>query len=442
MSKTIFLSHNKADKSFVRRVAQDLKRFSIKVWIDEAEIQVGDSLIDKISNGIESYDYLGVFLSNNSVNSEWVKREVNIALHEEINGRKIKVLPFLIEDCQIPTFLRDKLYVDFSSTNNYNSALSSVLERLEAGLYEGEINAPTLEPIYSNSLGLSNSGTACFCPITDRLLIADNNTLIVVGARNGETISTIQSNLSDFSCLAFSADCNTMFGGDFEGNIVRWNDNEEKLFSAKFSDQYTAIIKDIFPVNNVALSLGLMGNPDFHLWSLNDGTHVGQLECQGFYPNTYDLLDSKLVAGSMDGHIRIWNIKSYAPNIMHYKGHNSSVNAICILPKTNEALSGDGNGTLIKWDLNNQREVKRIEPKNDSPDGSFFDGITKIHTSINGKYVAIICDDLKILETSSLRCLAKIPIPYYSALTFSSNEKELILFTNNKIMGYKIPKDK
>ena len=47
MLKSVFLSHNHADKPFVRKLASDLENHDIKCWLDEAEMKIGDSLIQK-----------------------------------------------------------------------------------------------------------------------------------------------------------------------------------------------------------------------------------------------------------------------------------------------------------------------------------------------------------------------------------------------------------
>ena len=94
---SIFLSHTAKDKKFVRELANHLKQYNVKVWVDEAEIKLGDSLIRKIEMGIVEMEFLGVVLSPNSVNSEWVRREVEIAMTNEINGKDIKVLPLLLK---------------------------------------------------------------------------------------------------------------------------------------------------------------------------------------------------------------------------------------------------------------------------------------------------------------------------------------------------------
>jgi hypothetical protein len=131
MSTTsIFLSHTVADKPFVSNLAKKLESNNVLVWLDEAEINVGDSLIEKISEGIEGSEYLGVVLSPRSVESSWVKRELNIALTEEINGRRLKVLPILYESCTLPSFLKDKLYADFTGRVPAKEALSLLLRAM------------------------------------------------------------------------------------------------------------------------------------------------------------------------------------------------------------------------------------------------------------------------------------------------------------------------
>lgn len=129
-SKTIFMSHSSKDKFFVRNLSERLQSYGIKVWLDEAEINIGDSLTEKIAKAIDSTDYVGVILSHNSINSEWVQRELQIALQKEIKGKKVVVLPILIEKVEIPLFLRDKLYADFTNPENFDRELSKLLKTL------------------------------------------------------------------------------------------------------------------------------------------------------------------------------------------------------------------------------------------------------------------------------------------------------------------------
>jgi hypothetical protein len=124
--RRLFLSHSHADKGFVERLAGDLCSKGIGVWMDKWEIRVGESLLIKITEGIQEAGYLGVILSKASVRSEWVRKELNTALMRELQERRVVVLPILLEECDVPLLLRDKKYADF--TKNYTDGLNALME--------------------------------------------------------------------------------------------------------------------------------------------------------------------------------------------------------------------------------------------------------------------------------------------------------------------------
>tara|TARA_B100002019_G_C21264961_1_gene598880 strand:+ start:2167 stop:3042 length:876 start_codon:yes stop_codon:yes gene_type:complete len=128
LTKSIFLSHTHADKPFVRKLAADLEAHGIQYWLDEAEIQVGQSLIEKIREGLDSVDFVAAILSPNSITSPWVQRELDVAMNQEILGGQIKVLPILYRSCELPGFLLGKFYADFTEEESYASALKRLVE--------------------------------------------------------------------------------------------------------------------------------------------------------------------------------------------------------------------------------------------------------------------------------------------------------------------------
>lgn len=130
MLPTVFLSHNHADKPFVRRLATDLDNQGIPYWLDEAEIKVGESLIEKIRSGIDRVDFLVVVLSPNSVASPWVQCEVDVAMNQEIMCRHVKVLPLMYKACDMPGFLLGKRYADFAEDNRYAEALEDLVRSM------------------------------------------------------------------------------------------------------------------------------------------------------------------------------------------------------------------------------------------------------------------------------------------------------------------------
>ena len=110
---TAFISHSSRDKPFVRRLAKDLEDAGFGLWVDERELQVGDSVVGGISAGLSDSDYLIVVLSQASANSSWVTAELSAAFMDQMTGQGTVVLPALIEDCRLPPLLRDRVYADF-----------------------------------------------------------------------------------------------------------------------------------------------------------------------------------------------------------------------------------------------------------------------------------------------------------------------------------------
>jgi len=123
-----FISHSAKDKAFVRRLSQDLDREGVTVWLDERQLRVGDSLVERISEGLKDSGYFIIVLSKASVESNWVKAELNASLIEELSDKGTVILPALIEDCDVPVLLRDRKYADFRS--DYDSALREIIDVL------------------------------------------------------------------------------------------------------------------------------------------------------------------------------------------------------------------------------------------------------------------------------------------------------------------------
>jgi hypothetical protein len=133
MTKSVFLIHDAFVKPFARQLAIDLSLAGATVWLDEAEIGAADSLTSKIDEEKLGDAYLAIILTPNSVNSDWVQREVELALNQEIAGIRIKLLPLLYSDCAIPASMANKLCADFRNSANYSSMLRRVINRLDLG---------------------------------------------------------------------------------------------------------------------------------------------------------------------------------------------------------------------------------------------------------------------------------------------------------------------
>jgi hypothetical protein len=108
----VFLCHSSTDKEQARSLVAALGHQGTSTWFDEIEIGLGDSLFQKLQDGVQSANALVVLLSPRSVASRWCQEELHAAMHRQVTGKETVVLPVLLEDCDIPAFLWEKKYAD------------------------------------------------------------------------------------------------------------------------------------------------------------------------------------------------------------------------------------------------------------------------------------------------------------------------------------------
>lgn len=125
-TKNAFLSYAHEDKEFAERIAQELRKSGINVWIDKWEINAGDSIIQKIFiEGLSKCDIFLILISCSSAKSKWVKEELDYAMIKKIEGIT-KIIPLIKEKCEIPAPLRALKWVDLSV--NLNDGIREVVK--------------------------------------------------------------------------------------------------------------------------------------------------------------------------------------------------------------------------------------------------------------------------------------------------------------------------
>lgn len=107
----VFISYSHGDKQLVEPFVSEIKHAGVRV-LGDWDFHPGDSLQAKISQSISRSGYLIVFLSPRSVASSWVQKELEIGINRELRDQRMRVLPIMLEECDVPLFLSDKLYAD------------------------------------------------------------------------------------------------------------------------------------------------------------------------------------------------------------------------------------------------------------------------------------------------------------------------------------------
>ena len=82
MYRDVFLCHAREDRApVVRPLATALEQAGISCWYDEAEIRWGDSITQKVNDGLGISRYVIVVLSTAFLEKPWPRRELHAALN-------------------------------------------------------------------------------------------------------------------------------------------------------------------------------------------------------------------------------------------------------------------------------------------------------------------------------------------------------------------------
>ena len=154
--RDIFICHAGEDKDeIVRPMVEAFTQSGISCWYDEAEIRWGDSIVQKINEGLASSKYVVVVFSPAFVQKNWPQRELNAALNQEASTGEVKVLPLLVGSegekqkilRQFP-LLNDKRYLP------WDGDLRGIVKALISRLHPDKASASELFSASSSALGL------------------------------------------------------------------------------------------------------------------------------------------------------------------------------------------------------------------------------------------------------------------------------------------------
>ena len=131
----VFLCHAHEDKPFVREVYQRLVADGVDTWLDEEKLLPGQDWDAVIKKALQEADAIVICLSRTSVSREgYVHVEIKEALE---NAKKkpfgtIFVIPAKLDDCDVPSYLRNWHWVELFSENGHERLMRALRSRAEA----------------------------------------------------------------------------------------------------------------------------------------------------------------------------------------------------------------------------------------------------------------------------------------------------------------------
>jgi hypothetical protein len=125
----VFVSHRTADTIKAEQLATDIRSYGHIVWLDKWAIDLGDSIVQRMNEGLTSSTVVLLCFSSEGVLSPWMSREWFSALARQLNGEGVKLLPVRLSGGEPPAILADIKYAD--AVTDYDAALKSIIRTLE-----------------------------------------------------------------------------------------------------------------------------------------------------------------------------------------------------------------------------------------------------------------------------------------------------------------------
>lgn len=124
-----FISYSRVNKEFATKLAMGLRSAGYPIWFDLMDIPTGARWDDTVEKALRECSIFMIILTPASIASENVKDEIGYAID---HGKRI--LPVLLENCEVPLRLRRFQYVDFTA-KSFEDGFKSARELL-GGLVE------------------------------------------------------------------------------------------------------------------------------------------------------------------------------------------------------------------------------------------------------------------------------------------------------------------
>jgi hypothetical protein len=100
MSKwDVFLSYSSTDREKAECIYPDLTEAGVKVWFDAIVVTLGESIRQRVCEGIAASRILLVLISSHSLRSRWVLNELDTGMIYEIENARTFVAPGLDRPC-------------------------------------------------------------------------------------------------------------------------------------------------------------------------------------------------------------------------------------------------------------------------------------------------------------------------------------------------------
>lgn len=109
----VFISHCSADKGMAKEIAMLLETENIRVWYDEWDIPVGESVSWRIKEALGKCSHFVLIWSKSASTSMWVGNELSSVLEAPLGDGFPRIIPVKLDDTPLPSSLGDVRYIRY-----------------------------------------------------------------------------------------------------------------------------------------------------------------------------------------------------------------------------------------------------------------------------------------------------------------------------------------
>jgi len=163
--------------------------------------------------------------------------------------------------------------------------------------------------------------------------------------------------------VALSSDGQFALSGSWDGTLRLW-----ELSTGKTTRRFVGHTKDVLSVAFSADNRQIVSasrDKTLKLWNtlghckftLTDGGHTEWVSCVRISPNVQNPL---IVSAGWDRLVKIWDLQ-HCKLLGNLSGHTGYVNVVTVSPDGSLCASGGKDGSAFLWDLNEKKELSRLE---------------------------------------------------------------------------------